>query len=212
MCGVFGFVAKEDGKLNMKILTRVARITERRGPHAWGLAWINSKGQMCSYKQTGSIRDSLGLLAMAEDARLLIGHTRWATQGDPEDNNNNHPHQCGTGFIVHNGMIPSYRSIIAEHGLHPQTDCDSEVLALLIAQQAKQPLLKTCVKAAEIAGERALVMLGLWPGKLVAIRKGNPLQKGETKRGIYLASLAAGLPGKVSEMQDNWGVVFGLNA
>ncbi len=58
MCGVFGFIAKPGGGLNLKILKRIARITERRGPHAWGIAWINRDDQLCTYKQTGSIRDS----------------------------------------------------------------------------------------------------------------------------------------------------------
>jgi glutamine phosphoribosylpyrophosphate amidotransferase len=132
MCGVFGFVAKDKGPLNLKILQRVATVTQRRGPHAWGMAWINSSGRIFMYKQTGRIRDSLGLLTMARDAVLLIGHTRYATQGDPANNLNNHPHPCDGGWIVHNGMIPNYREIASRYDLHLTTQCDSEVLCRLI--------------------------------------------------------------------------------
>jgi glucosamine 6-phosphate synthetase-like amidotransferase/phosphosugar isomerase protein len=161
------------------------------------------------FKQTGRIIDGLGLLAMARDAQVLIGHTRWATQGDPDNNLNNHPHPCDGGWIVHNGMIPHYRELIAEHDLHPVTDCDSEVLALLV-EKLRGDLLTRCVQTANIAGQRKLVMLGLWkPGRLVAVRHGNPLHLGETSRGYYLGSLASGLPGNVSELPDNQAWEFG---
>ena len=209
MCGVFGFVAKDNGPLNLTILERIAKATERRGPHAWGMAWISKDGKMRMYKQTGRIKDCLGLLAMAKDATMLIGHTRWATQGDPENNLNNHPHPSDGGWIVHNGVIPNFRSIIKQHKLHPTTECDSEVLGLLV-ETLQGNLVSRCADAANIASGRDLVMLGLWkPGKLVAVRSGNPLHCGETGRGYYLASLADGLPGDVSELADNQAVEFG---
>lgn len=213
MCGVFGFVAKGEGQLNLKILERVAKATEKRGPHAWGMAWINRDGRMCMFKTEGRISDNLGMLAMARDATMLIGHTRWATQGDPSNNLNNHPHPADGGWIVHNGMIPSYKSIIAEHDLHPVTDCDSEVLGMLIEKHESEKLLSRCVKSAVLAAERPLVMLGLWkPGHLVAVRLGNPLHKGETKNGCYLASLATGLPGTPVEVPDNQGYMYDYKA
>ena len=79
------------GGPDLKLLRRLATVTEQRGPHAFGFAWVDGRGRLRSYRQTGRITDHLGLLAAARDARLLIGHTRWATQGDPADNLNNHP-------------------------------------------------------------------------------------------------------------------------
>jgi glucosamine 6-phosphate synthetase-like amidotransferase/phosphosugar isomerase protein len=210
MCGVFGFVARDEGPLNLKILERIAKVTERRGQHAWGMSWINRDGRLCMYKQTGRIRDSLGLLSMATDATVLIGHTRFATEGDPDNNLNNHPHPCDGGWIVHNGMIPDYREIIAEHDLHPVTECDSEVLGLLIEKSTEESMFRRCIAAANIASGPALVMLGLWkPGLLVAMRRGNPLHMGQTSRGFYLASLSEGLPGDVVEMENNKAFEFG---
>src|SRR5947208_1937574 len=83
MCGVFGFMSREGGRVNLQALARVAEVTQRRGPHAFGFAWIDRRGRLKCYKQTGRITDHLGLLAMAADARMLIGHCRWATQGNP---------------------------------------------------------------------------------------------------------------------------------
>src|SRR4051794_35554684 len=135
MCGVFGFVAHDDRPVNPKILARVALATQRRGPHAWGMAWIDGKGRLRMYKQTGKVGDALGLLKMAADARLLVGHCRYATMGDPTNNLNNHPHPCDGGWIVHNGVIPNYGGLVDRFGLHPVSGCDSEVLGLLIEQE-----------------------------------------------------------------------------
>lgn len=209
MCGVFGFVAKDKGELNMKILERIARVTQRRGPHAWGMAWIDSRGRLKMFKQSGRISDSLGLLTMARDARMLIGHCRFATQGDPENNLNNHPHTCDGGFIVHNGVIHDYREIQDKHDLHPVTDCDSETLGLLIEQGAGD-LLTRCVKATNAVTGSPLVLLGLWkPDRLVVVRRGNPLHTGETNRGYYLASLADGLPGEVNAVKNFEALEYG---
>ena len=207
MCGVFGWVAKGEGKLNLKTLRAIALASESRGRHAWGVSWLDAAGVLRSYKQAGAIGDSLAALQMVRGARMVIGHTRWATQGSPADNVNNHPHASDGGWLVHNGVIPHYRQLLTEYGLHASTDCDSEVLGLLIESQPGA-LLDRCLGAANIAGVTPLVILGLWkPGRLVAVRKGNPLHAGRSPGGTYLASLPQGLPHAV-EVPDNTGRVF----
>ncbi len=202
MCGVFGFVAKGDSTVNLKLLRPIAENTQRRGPHAWGMAWIDRAGVMHSYKQTGPIVDSLGLLAMAKDATMLIGHCRYATHGSPEDNTNNHPHATRGGYIVHNGVISHYRELISRFKLKPKTECDSEVLALMV-EQFKGSALERAKKASMLAARSPFVMLGLFqPGRLVVCRAGNPLSVGETGKGFYLASLQAALPGVVQQVRD----------
>ena len=207
MCGVFGFVARGRGP-NLDLLSRIARVTMSRGPHAWGMAWIDSKGTLKMYKQTGRMVDHLGLLRIAADAQFLIGHCRWATMGSPENNMNNHPHPADGGWIVHNGQIHDYQEVVEGYGLHPTTGCDSEVLGLLV-EQVKGRLVDRCVEAVLSVKKSPLVLLGLWkPGRLVAVRQGNPLHVGATDAGYYLASLAEGLPGKVMAAKDESAIEF----
>ena len=146
MCGIFGFVSDGEGEPDIDRLRKIAVVTESRGPHAFGFAWIDRRGRLRCYKQTGRISDHLGLLAMASDARMLIGHTRYATQGDPDDNINNHPHPVDGGWLVHNGMIPRYRETIDDWGLRPVSDCDSETIALLI-ERMDGPISERCACA-----------------------------------------------------------------
>jgi glucosamine 6-phosphate synthetase-like amidotransferase/phosphosugar isomerase protein len=209
MCGVFGFAAKTDEPVNPKILERIATVTMRRGPHAWGMAWIDGEGRLRMYKQSGRIVDALGLLTMARDARLLIGHCRFATQGDPDNNLNNHPHPADGGWIVHNGVIHTYDNLVARYRLHPVSDCDSEVLGLLLERE-KGDLFARAIRATAIAHDGPMVMLGIWkPDRLIAVRRGNPLHLGETSKGFYLASLETGLPGTVSALRDNEAIELG---
>lgn len=221
MCGVFAFVSQDEKQVSLKTLGRIAEVTERRGPHAFGFAWIDRKGRLKAFKQTGRISDHLGLLAMAADARMLIGHCRFATQGNPDQNINNHPHPADGGWIVHNGRIPNYGRLVDRHDLYPSSDCDSEVLGLLI-EQGKGNLLERCRQAVLKVGDREdeedtlfpvmqpLVLLGLWPrpDRLVAVRRGNPLHYSRTERGYYLASLADGLPGPVTRVDDETALLF----
>jgi glucosamine 6-phosphate synthetase-like amidotransferase/phosphosugar isomerase protein len=144
---------------------------------------------------------------MAHDARFLIGHCRFATQGSPDNNLNNHPHPADGGWIVHNGVIGEYRDLVRRHELSPVTGCDSELLGLLIEQRSGT-LRARCAESARLVGAGPLVLLGLWsrPGRLVAVRSGNPLHLGEVGDGagasFYLGSLPDGLPGKVAAVED----------
>jgi len=176
-----------------------------RGHHAFGFAWLDWSGRLKMFKRRGRIVDHLDTLDQLSEARFLIGHCRWATQGDPADNGNNHPHPADGGWIVHNGMIGGYADLIRRHGLAPSTDCDSELLGLLL-ERGQGSIVSRCVSATRTVTRSPLVMLGLWsrPARLVVVRAGNPLHVGECKGGerFYLASLEKGLPGRVSEVPD----------
>jgi glucosamine--fructose-6-phosphate aminotransferase (isomerizing) len=203
MCGIFGYVAKGNNKLDLATIKRIASITMTRGPHAWGMAWVDGAGKMRTYKQTGRIVDSLALLALAADARLLIGHCRFATHGAPENNLNNHPHDGGDSYVVHNGIIHHYRSLVARHSLRVHTDCDSEVLGLMLQKFDGKPMARAAKTAREAMGDSPFAMMALWPDRLVAARaNGQPLHVGETRDSYYLASLRYGLPGRVSEFGE----------
>jgi glucosamine 6-phosphate synthetase-like amidotransferase/phosphosugar isomerase protein len=209
MCGVFGFVSFDGKGPSLKRLEAIARVTMSRGKHAFGFAWLDGAGRLRMFKQTGRIVDHLGLLAIAKDARMLIGHCRFATHGDPDNNLNNHPHAADGGWIVHNGVIRDYDEIVQAHDLHPVTKCDSETLGLLI-EQGEGTVRERCVEAVQYASGSPLVMLGLWsrPGRMIALRSGNPLALGVCEGRVYLGSLVQGLPGKVLELPDGAGADF----
>ena len=209
MCGVFGFISKDGKRPNLARLQEIAVATETRGQHAFGLAWIDSCGRLKMFKQTGRISDHLGVLGMAADAQMLIGHCRFATHGDPRNNLNNHPHSVDGGWLVHNGVIPNYRDLVKEHSLAPVTECDSEVLGLLV-EKLQGSLVERSIGAVQLVEGSALVMLALWrnPKHLVALRRGNPLHMAETIRGTYLASLRRGLPGGAYMLRDETALSF----
>ena len=201
MCGVFGFASKDKASVDLRVLKEVAAVTESRGPHAWGMAWVDARGKMRSYKQSGRITDAIGLLDMARGAKMLIGHCRWATHGDPANNLNNHPHDGGDAWVVHNGVIGHYATLAHKHGLWMNTDCDSEVLGLMLQQFPGKPHQRFRRAVDEAKGISPFVMLALWPDRLMAARENNqPLYEGQTKDAYYLASLPMGLPGKVRQV------------
>ena len=203
MCGIFGYVAKGDKRLDLKTIKKIAEVTMSRGPHAWGMAWVDGAGKMRTYKQTGRIVDSLALLALAADARLMIGHCRYATHGAPENNLNNHPHDGGDSYVVHNGIIHHYRTLVSRHSLRMRTECDSEVLGLMLQKFTGKPMARAAKTASEAMGTSPFAMMALWPDRLVAARaNGQPLHVGETRDAYYLASLRPGLPGKVAEFDE----------
>src|SRR6185369_7923430 len=123
---------------------------------AFGFAWIDSQGRLKSFRQTGRISESLGLLAMARDARMLIGHCRFATQGLPANAINNHPHPVDGGWLVHNGTIQGYDDLVERHDLYPVSRCDSEVLGLLI-ERSKGTLIERCRIAVQEVASQPLV-------------------------------------------------------
>lgn len=201
MCGVFGF-ATAGGRPDLRTLAEIATVTESRGPHAFGLAWIDDRHRLHAFRKTGRISDHLGLLAMARDARILIGHCRFATAGSPADVINNHPHPADAGWIVHNGVLPNHHRIVAGLGdedLHPVSDCDSELIALDI-ESAPGTIFSRCCNSVRLAAGSPFVLLGLWarPARLVIVRAGNPLHWSRQPDGTYFASLPRGMAGAQS--------------
>lgn len=204
MCGIFGFITKNGHGPDLGRLRRIAMETQTRGRHAFGLAWLDADGELYSFKRPGPATANLGDLDACRGATIVIGHCRYATHGDPLDNRNNHPHRAGRGWLVHNGVVHNHDSLIDRYRLHPQTECDSEVLGLLMARFPGTLGLRAA-RAAEVA-DGNLAMLGLWrnPARLLIVRSGNPLWFGETQSGFYLGSLPGELPGRVQSIADDY--------
>jgi len=204
MCGVFGFIADGDQGPNMQRLSAMATATERRGQHAFGMAWIDAAGRLRMFKQAGRISDHLGILNMAADARVLVGHCRYSTSGPASRNDNNHPHPADSGWYVHNGVVDNYAELVDEHELHPMTDCDSEALGLMLERSTTASLLDRCAEVSlAVRATAGLAMVGLWkPGRLVIVKRGKPLSMGTAATGTYFGSTTGGLPKDAAPLRD----------
>lgn len=202
MCGIFGFATKDGTGPDLDRLRKVAVVTQTRGAHAFGLAWIDQAGRIGSYKTPGPAEDHLDAIDQCRDAVMVIGHCRYATHGLPSDNRNNHPHAAGGGWFVHNGIVGNDNQLIREHGLRPQTECDSEVLGLLMARCPGTIAQRAAWSARQTYGE--LAVLGLWrnPSRLLVVRRGRPLAFGQCRAAYYFASLPTGLPGLPQDVAD----------
>jgi len=202
MCGIFGFITKGGRGPDLARLKRIAMETELRGHHAFGLAWLGADGRLRTFKRPGPATANLGDLDACRGATAVIGHCRWATHGDPQKNRNNHPHPAGRGWLVHNGVVANYAQLVRRYRLAPRTQCDSEVLGLLMAR-FPGPLGLRAARTAEVA-EGRLALLGVWrnPARLLVVRNGNPLWFGESPDGFYFASLPGGLPARVIAVAD----------
>lgn len=203
MCGIFGFITRDGQGPEVARLRRLALITQARGEHAFGLAWVEADGPIQTFKRPGPAEDHLGELERCRNAVVVVGHCRLATHGAPTDNRNNHPHRAGSGYLVHNGVVFNHKELAHRYGLSPQGECDSEILGLLMARCAGGLLQRSAWAANQACGD--LAILGVWrrPARLLVVRRGRPLHFGEGRDGYYFASLPEGLPGRVMPVVDS---------
>ncbi len=193
MCGIVAYVGnKQAHPIVIKGLKRL----EYRGYDSAGIALLN--GELNVYKKKGKVAD---LEAFLEDKNLSstigIGHTRWATHGEPNDQNA-HPHFSASKelAIIHNGIIENYSSLKKElenKGYSFESDTDSEVLIYFIEDIKKNNncSLEEAVRLAltKVVGAYAIViMCKSDPNMLIAARKGSPLVIGLGKDEFFLAS------------------------
>ncbi len=135
MCGVFGYIGDlptNQWILAHRLLAALALASERRGTDASGYAALTSKGKLLWERQPGPAHDLFEGKRFGDlhcrNIQMVIGHTRFATNGTPALNGNNHPHLAGDWALVHNGFIPAHEDKAAAFGLPLQSQCDSELL------------------------------------------------------------------------------------
>ena len=202
MCGIFGFITSEGQGPDVDRLRRIAMVTQSRGDHAFGLAWLDEDGDIQTFKRPGPAGAHIDELERCRSAVVMIGHCRFATHGSPADNRNNHPHAAGAGFFVHNGVIFNHHRLITQYGFTQRSQCDSEILGLLMARCAGTIVQRSAWATNQVIGD--LAMLGVWrdPARILISRRGRPLCFGQGHSGLYFASLPEGLPGDVKAVGD----------
>lgn len=191
MCGIIGYIGEKP--VAPILLNGLARL-EYRGYDSAGIAVMNQSG-IEIYKAKGRLSF---LREKTEQARPQgfegIGHTRWATHGEPSDLNS-HPHSNagGTIAVVHNGIIENYQEIKDEliaQGVIFSTQTDTESIVQLLDTYYKGDPLDAIKKTlARLRGSYALgIMFADRPGELYCSRKDSPLVAALAPDGSFIAS------------------------
>lgn len=191
MCGIVGYVGKNNAK---DFLVEGLSKLEYRGYDSAGIAVVKNK-KVTVVKRKGRLANlEKDLSVIDADGNVGIGHTRWATHGEPSDVNS-HPHQSSKGDItvVHNGIIENYlelREWLKGEGYKFLSETDTEVVPNLIDYYYDGDLFESVVKATKkIEGSYALgVICGSEPDKLIAVRKDSPLIVGVGEDEYFIAS------------------------
>ncbi|MBQ6903884.1 MAG: glutamine--fructose-6-phosphate transaminase (isomerizing), partial [Lachnospiraceae bacterium] len=196
MCGIVGYIGKKQaGPVLLKGLSRL----EYRGYDSAGLAVLSQEtGNIDVVKAKGRLRE---LEEKTDNGKALpgisgIGHTRWATHGEPSITNA-HPHATDDHHVVlvHNGVIENYQEIKgkltrAGYAFHSQTD--TEIIVKLVDYYFKKtgnPLEAISRTMLRMRGSFALgIMFKAYPDSVFAARKDSPLIAGKGEDGMYIAS------------------------
>lgn len=192
MCGIIGYIGnKQAAPIMLGGLKRL----EYRGYDSSGMAVVNGDGiSVCKAEGKIAILDKKTGGGKKLSGVCGIGHTRWATHGEPSDSNS-HPHLSADGrfAIVHNGIIENHADIHAmleEVGYKFKSETDSEVVALLLQHLYDGDMVSTLVKLMKkLRGSYAIgIVFSSTPDRLYAVRKDNPLVVGVGKDENYIAS------------------------
>jgi glucosamine--fructose-6-phosphate aminotransferase (isomerizing) len=196
MCGIIGYVGKENA---VPIIVDGLKKLEYRGYDSAGIA-VFKDGGLDVVKQKGRLAALEERLAQSRLAgnplagNMGIGHTRWATHGEPSDVNS-HPHIGSRNkvAVVHNGIIENYKNLkerLEHKGVNFASQTDSEVIAQLAEHYYCGDLMDAVIKVSNaVEGSYALgVMCVDEPDTLIAIKKDNPLIIGESSHGNFIAS------------------------
>lgn len=200
MCGIVGYVGNKQA---LPILLGGLRRLEYRGYDSAGVATIGKDGVTLKRSKGKVAELESATQDMPVDDTTGIGHTRWATHGEPSERNA-HPHHVGDIYLVHNGIIENYqdlKAVLAKDGYEFNSETDTEVLVALIdslyKKQSSKDLLKAVSEALQlVVGAYGIAVLAEDnPGEIVVARKGSPLIIGVGEDEVFIASDASALVG-----------------
>lgn len=189
MCGIVGYIGDKN---STEILIDGLKKLEYRGYDSAGVA-VFEEGGVNVVKAKGRIKNLEDKIGEAVPQGVCgIGHTRWATHGEPSDVNS-HPHRSGKVTLVHNGIIENYSELREEmrtEGRVFVSETDTEVAAQLIDKCYKgDPIAAIYDAVAQIRGSYAFgILFDDYPETLYAIRKDSPLIVGIGEGENFIAS------------------------
>ncbi len=190
MCGIVGYVGPRDCS---EVLVSALSKLEYRGYDSAGIA-VFDDGKIKVAKSKGRLKDLED--KMEKEGKLSghagIGHTRWATHGEPSDINS-HPHSGKNVTIVHNGIIENYKDLkqfLIDKGVTFLSDTDTEVVALLLDYYYNGNPIETIKKVlSEVRGSFALgIVFADKPDTVYAVRCESPLIVGQGQGESFIAS------------------------
>jgi len=198
MCGIIGYIGSNNA---LPMLLDGLKRLEYRGYDSSGIAILRD-GEIHLQKKVGKVSELEKAARPKEYAGSIgIGHTRWATHGEPSDVNA-HPHLSNDGTIamIHNGIIENYHTIktkLEKLGYQFKSATDTEALVHLIQEMKKvSGDLETAVRLAlrQVDGTYGIAVISSQePDKIIAARKGSPLIIGVGANEHYVASDAAAI-------------------
>ena len=197
MCGIVGYTGSRQA---YPVILKGLKRLEYRGYDSSGVALLKD-GELNVYKKKGKVAElEESMIGKNIDAQIGIGHTRWATHGEPSDRNA-HPHSSASGKLamIHNGIIENYALIkqdLVNKGYLFKSDTDTEVLLNFIEdiQQNNNSTLEEAVRIAlkRVTGAYCILLIEQDnPDTIIAARKGSPLVIGIGKGEHFLASDAS---------------------
>jgi glucosamine--fructose-6-phosphate aminotransferase (isomerizing) len=193
MCGIVAYIGHRDAQ---EVIIKGLKRLEYRGYDSAGIALLNNGLNV--YKKKGKVSElEEHINGQPMSSHIGIGHTRWATHGEPNDTNA-HPHYSASKklAIIHNGIIENYSALKQElinKGHRFISETDTEVLIHFIEdiQQSNNYALDEAVRIAltQVIGAYAIVVMSAEnPDLLIAARKGSPLVIGIGKDEFFMAS------------------------
>ncbi|MCL7465357.1 glutamine--fructose-6-phosphate transaminase (isomerizing) [Phaeovulum sp. NW3] len=196
MCGIVGVLGSHEAA---PLLVEALKRLEYRGYDSAGIATVNA-GRLDRRRAVGKLVNLSDLLVHDPLAgKAGIGHTRWATHG-AATTDNAHPHRSGPVAVVHNGIIENFRDLRAElasAGLTPESETDTETVALLTRMYMDLGFAPREAAVATLKRlDGAFALLWLFEGEddlMIAARKGSPLAIGHGQGEMFVGSDAIAL-------------------
>ena len=194
MCGIIGYLGK---KRAYPILIKGLKRLEYRGYDSAGIALLDGD-KINVFKKKGKVEEIEKITSHQTDSSSIgIGHTRWATHGEPSDVNA-HPHLSNSGnlVLIHNGIIEnhlSFKDDLQKKGYVFQSDTDTEIFVNIIEDIKKNEKISLeealRITLSKVIGAYAIILYSKKnPNKLLAARKGSPLVVGLGKGEFFIAS------------------------